>query len=247
MTQKETLDHIHQTLTPVLRDTVRVLDENHLPYSAICGTLLGAVRHQGFIPWDDDVDLVLPRSSYEAFKKLYPVKADENFMLDLSDTWVPRTRDKRAPEAFIDLFILDPLPAGKLARAWKLLRLRTLQGMLKENVDYSRFSFAKRLALRLTHILGLPFSKQRKLHVYERIAKSTSAKSPYLHMSNGAFDLLSLSYPKSVFEEMIALPFEGMMISAPKDYDRVLKLLFGDDYMTPPPESERYAKHIKEA
>ncbi len=238
------LERVHQTLLPVLEDAIRVMDENHLPYSVICGTLLGAVRHQGFIPWDDDIDLVMPRDSYEQFEALYPLRAKEPFMLDLTDTWVPRVRDKNDPEAFVDLFVLDPLPDGKLARAIKLLRLRTLQGMLKEHVDYSRFSFVKRAALRVTHVLGLPFSKRQKLRHYRRVAMATRPQSKQVHMSNGAFDLLEMPFDRADFAELIRLPFDGLMVSAPKNHAAVLTRLYGPDYMTPPPESERTARHL---
>jgi hypothetical protein len=77
------------------------------------------------------VDLVLPRESYDRFAAVYPAQCGAGFALDLTDTWVPRAR-KAAGDAFVDLFVLDPLPDGKLARAWKLFRLRALQGMLKK-------------------------------------------------------------------------------------------------------------------
>ena len=58
------LDRVHDDLSEALADVVRVLEQEHLPYSVMCGTLLGAVRHQGFIPWDDDVDVMMPRPDY---------------------------------------------------------------------------------------------------------------------------------------------------------------------------------------
>ena len=61
------LERVQAELAEALGDAVRVLEENRLPYCAMCGTLLGAVRHRGFIPWDDDVDLALSRDSFERF------------------------------------------------------------------------------------------------------------------------------------------------------------------------------------
>ena len=83
---------VHAELYEALADAVRVLETHDLPYSLMCGSLLGAVRHQAIIPWDDDVDLVLPRESYDRFEALYPAECGLGFTLDLSDTWVPRVR-----------------------------------------------------------------------------------------------------------------------------------------------------------
>ena len=235
------LDRVHDDLCEVLADVVRVLEQEHLSYSVMCGTLLGAVRHQGFIPWDDDVDLVLPRDSYDRFEAIYPDNCGLGMTLDLSDTWVPRAR-KVGGDAFIDLFVLDPLPEGKLARVWKLFRLRTLQGMLKEHTDYQRFSPMKRVLLYGTHCLGLAFSRNAKLRAYRRISRT--GKGSRLHMSNGAFQLLGMSFSRDAFDQPVLTPFEHMLVRIPRDTDAVLKQLYGNDYMTPPPENERIPVHL---
>ena len=236
------LEGVHAELLDVLADTVRVLEKNQLPYSAMCGTLLGAVRHRGFIPWDDDVDLVLPRDSYDRFAALYPTQCGQGFTLDLTDTWVPRVR-KTDGDAFVDLFILDPLPQGAVTRAWKLFRLRMLQGMLKKQVDYRRFSFDKRLLLWGTKLLGLPFSRQSLLAAYARVAR-TGASGSQLHMSDGAFNLLTMAFDRDTFANPIPTPFETLILRVPRDAGTVLTSLYGPDYMTPPPENERRPLHL---
>lgn len=236
------LESVHAELYEVLGDVVRVLEANSLPYSVMCGTLLGAVRHQGFIPWDDDVDLVLPRESYDRFEALYPSQCGQGFTLDLSDTWVPRAR-KVGGDAFVDLFVLDPLPERKLVRSWKLLRLKVLQGMLKEHTDYRRFSFARRLLLWGTHALGRPFSKGSKLRAYRRVSR-TGGQSARVHMSDGAFNLLSMAFAKDTFDEPVRAPFGHLSVRVPRDTHAVLTLLYGANYMTPPPESQRRPLHL---
>ena len=245
--QEAALERIHHELLALLTDAVRVLEQHQLPYSLICGTLLGAVRHQGFIPWDDDIDIVLPRESYEQFALLYPTEAADGFCLDLSDTWVPRVRRAGGGKnAFLDLFILDPLPKGKAARAWKLFRLKTLQGMLKAQPEYHRFSLSKRLLLFATNLLGKPFSKAAKLRAYDRISRQGKGGSSALHMANGAFNLLSLPYAKETFlpENLTLVPFEGLAVRIPKNAAELLVQLYGEHYMTPPPENQRVPLHL---
>ena len=236
------LESVHAELYDVLADVVRVLESNALPYSVMCGTLLGAVRHQGFIPWDDDVDLVLPRESYDRFEELYPSQCGLGLTLDLSDTWVPRVR-KVGGDAFIDLFVLDPLPEKKRKRMWKLLRLQVLQGMLKQHTNYRRFTPVRRLLLWGTHMLGLPFSRESKLRAYRRVAREGGA-SQRVHMSDGAFNLLHMPFAANTFTDPVRAPFGPLVVRVPRDPHTVLCQLYGPNYMTPPPESQRRPLHL---
>ena len=245
--QKAALEIVHGELFILLADAVRVLEAENLPYSLICGTLLGAVRHGGFIPWDDDIDIVMPRQSYERFAAIYPEKAAEGFCLDVMDTWVPRIRKAGGRKsAFLDIFILDPLPVAMPVRSWKLFRLKTLQGMLKEHTEYQRFSLPKRLLLWTTDLLGKPFSKASKLRAYHRISQEGSPQSPSVHMANGAFHLLSMPWNPADFtlENLTHVPFEGLPVRVSKNAESHLIALYGANYMTPPPENQRVPLHL---
>ena len=134
--KKLSLPEIHAELIEQLRDVIRICDKHGIEYNLMCGTLLGAVRHQGFIPWDDDVDLLMTRANLEKFRKVYPQECDERFELTYLNTWTPRimNRDPEKAAAFTDFFILDPVPAPGLKRKWWFLKLHILQGMMKKNV-----------------------------------------------------------------------------------------------------------------
>lgn len=243
--KKLSLPEIHAELTEQLKDIAAICDRHGITYNLMCGTLLGAVRHKGFIPWDDDVDLLMSREEFEKFRVVYPKECDRRFELTYLDTWTPRVmnRDPDKAAAFTDFFILDAVPAGGLGRKLWFLRLHLLQGMMKKNVDYSRFSLKNRLLLRATHLLGLPFSTARKAAWYERCSRS--AKPGHgVCMSNGAFELMTHIWQPEQFAEKIRMPFEGIDCLVPAKWDEVLTILYGPDYMTPPPENERVAKHL---
>lgn len=236
---------VHAELLGQFHDIKRVLDKHQIPYAMMHGTLLGVVRHKGFIPWDDDIDLILTRDNFERFEAVYPKERDKRYRLTYTNTWTPRVMSETpvAADAFTDFFILDNFPDSAFARRVRLLRLRLLQGMLKRNADYSRFSFKQRVLLRLTHVLGLPFSVEKKTRWYHRISTATK-KSREVHMSNAAFGLLPMTFHQADFEDLIQGEFEGMKVLIPRNYDGVLKKLFGPDYMTPPPPEQRVAKHL---
>ena len=245
MRKELTLAEIHEELTEQLRDIDAICRKHQIPYNLMCGTLLGSVRHQGFIPWDDDVDLLMTREAFTRFRQIYPQECDRRFELTYLDTWTPRVmnRDPEKAAAFTDLFILDPLPPEGIRRKMHLRHLHLLQVMMKKNVDYSRLSLKNRILLRVTHWMGMPFSYAWKARRYEAVS-SRIREGRDLHMSNGAFELMTHVWHPEQFEKKIEGLFEGMSCLIPEKYDEVLTVLFGPDYMTPPPPEERVAKHL---
>lgn len=239
------LEEIHAELLEQLRDIVKVCNRHGIRYNMMCGSLLGTVRHQGFIPWDDDVDLLMTREEFEKFRKVYPQECDPRFALTYLNTWTPRVMnsDPALAEAFTDFFILDYVPAEGFARKWWFLKLHLLQGMLKRNVDYSRFNLKNRILLRVTHWMGLPFSVEQKTRWYEQVSTQVK-KSQDLCMSNGAFELMMHIWHPDQFAALEEAKFEDVTVLIPSKWDEVLTILFGKDYMTPPPVEERVAKHL---
>ena len=244
--KKLSLPEIHAELIEQLRDVIAVCERHGIQYNLMCGTLLGAVRHKGFIPWDDDVDLLMTRESFEKFRVVYPQECDSRFELTYLDTWTPRVmnRDPEKAAAFTDFFILDPVPESGWKRRLWFLRLHMLQGMMKKNVDYSRFSWKNKILLFGTHVMGLPFSTATKARWYEQASRSVKNGGHDLCMSNGAFELMTHIWHPEQFEEKVKVPFESLECLIPAKWDEVLTILFGPDYMTPPPEAERVAKHL---
>lgn len=239
------LQDIHAELLEQLRDITAVCQRHGIRYNMMCGSLLGAVRHHGFIPWDDDVDLLMTREEFTRFREIYPRECDPRFELTYLNTWTPRVmnRDPEKAAAFTDLFILDHCPPPGVRRKLWFLRLHLLQGMLKRNTDYSRFGLKNRILLRATHLMGLPFTTRWKTKRYEKVSTRYTSGDD-LCMSNGAFELMMHIWHPDQFAELIDADFEGQTVKIPARWDEVLTELFGPDYMTPPPESERVAKHL---
>ena len=187
----------------------------------------------------------MTREAFARFEKVYPKECAPQYLLTYLNTWTPRVmnRNPKVADAFTDFFILDYLPPAGLKRKLRILHLRLLQGMLKENVDYSRFNLKNKLLIAATHVMGLPFTRQWKVNRYFKVSSATKTGTD-MHMSNGAFGLLTQVWRADQFEPKIAVPFEDLTCLIPQKYDEVLTILFGPDYMTPPPEAERVAKHL---
>ena len=84
--EKETLKKLHEVEVEILDEFVRICKKQKLQYFLYYGTLLGAVRHNGFIPWDDDLDVAMPREDYEKFIKMAKEELNDNFYIDNKDT-----------------------------------------------------------------------------------------------------------------------------------------------------------------
>lgn len=110
-------------------------------------------------------------------------------------------------------------------------------------MDWSRFSWKNKILIFGTHVLGLPFSVKTKTRWYEQVSRQEKTGND-LCMSNGAFELMMHIWHPDQFAEKIVVPFEGIDVLIPAKWDEVLTILFGADYMTPPPEAERVAKHL---
>ncbi len=244
--KKLSLPDIHAELMEQLGDITAICEKHGIQYTLMCGTLLGAVRHQGIIPWDDDIDLLMTRAEFEKFRVIYPGECDKRFELTYLDTWTPRVmnRDPEKAAAFTDFFILDPVPAEGIGRKLWFLRLHMLQGMMKKNVDYSRFSLKNKMLIFGTHLMGLPFSTAAKAKWYEKASRSVKNGSRDLCMSNGAFELMMHIWHPEQFEETILLPFGHLMCRCTAKYDEVLNILYGADYMEIPPVEKRVTRHL---
>lgn len=261
-----TIDEMKAVGVELLKYLHQVCVENEIRYYVAYGTLIGTIRHQGYIPWDDDIDCELPledlmrlkeivNADYEAGKTSYKVltMGDPHYYLvqgrlvDTRTTMINKLYTKHQIEGngvYIDLFILTGLPAGReLKYATKLY-------------DYRRairdFGYIRK---RKNVIMWL---RQHYLYFYYRYFKGEETllkkdvydvmrKYPYdeaaMVYSFGTLYLEKAIFPRSVYEKTLELPFEGFTVHAPAGYDLYLTQIYGD-YMTPLKPEERASHHL---
>ena len=249
-----TLEDLKQIELNILKEFIAVCEKLNLKYYVIGGTLLGAIRHKGFIPWDDDIDVGMPRSDYEIFIKegqkyfsnsyfVQTHETDPEFVAHFckirdSETTFIETNSKNLHinhGVFIDVFPLDY--TDKKGLNFKLLSL-------KEASVYSfNKSFFRRIKCFLAGVLSFCFSIEKAFVKKEKIFKERK-DGKYLANFSGAWGRKEI-IPKEWYGEGVVKVFETLNVVCPTGYHKWLTQVYGD-YMELPPLEKRITHHYTE-
>ena len=254
-----TLEELRKVQLEALTAFDRVCREQGLTYYLAYGTLLGAVRHGGYVPWDDDVDVMVPRADYERLAQTFAAHAPPHLSvagpatrrawplpyLKVSDDRTRLVEPLEDPVDYgvnVDVFPLDPVPRGRVAAAAQRALLRTLLWALElRYIDSDRGrGWHHPLALRLVK------PALRLLAVDDLVAAVTATArwggrrpSDRVGVRVGSFDW---AVPRQELGEPTEVVFEGAAVAAPRSPQRVLEALYGD-WRRLPPEAGRSSEH----
>ena len=242
---------------------------NEIKYSFTGGTLLGAIRHQGFIPWDDDIDLMMDRNNYELFLnkfnefarnsdyELITYKNSKNYNYLFAKVVNKRTvvfekHNKRVENlgVFIDIFPIDYVDddydlAVKKLKAIETKKYLTVASNWKHFYINKNHGFLRQIPRFVFFLLSRVLNVKKALKKMEE-KFNHNLKSNYSACICGSYSIQKELMESSNFEKYIDVEFEGMKFCAIEKYKSYLESIYGD-YMKLPPEEQRVARHTFDA
>ncbi len=266
MSNKEELSKVQNIIWEIMKELKEYLEENHIEYYMLGGTLLGAVRHQGFIPWDDDIDIGIPREQYEEFLQNIEEKLPEHLALHTFRNkkshhyYFSRIVDKRYAlkrtgsiverdeEVWIDIFPLDGMPNNGLIRRIHMMKLLCVRAMYhiscfdKVNLKRPNRPLLEKIVIKIVEKTGVG----RNSDMYKWLEKLDKLLKKYPYQkSNWVVNFMGQykfkeMFPKSYYGTGKLYEFEDDKMTGPVNSDLVLRQMYGD-YMKPPKEQDKNA------
>lgn len=268
----EELNTIHSILSAALYDISNVCRSHNIEWSLFGGSTLGAVRHKGFIPWDDDIDLFMTRQNFNKFKEVFhntlsekyelKMPGDEGYLMHYPQIYIKGTvaqliqsTGKSEDRLFIDLFIMESTSDNKFFRylhgtlcnafLFVVSALRT--DLCSENLikcDDGTGMMIKEVNKRKTIAKFFKFRPIEKwLHKADKVFSLYKKEKRYVACPSGSLHFFAETYPRDKMCDLIEVPFENHTALIQKDYDYYLRKRYGDDYMTPPSDADQ-EKHV---
>lgn len=260
----EAVEKLHQVDLEIVKHVVAICEKYNLKYFMLGGTMLGSIRHKGFIPWDDDIDLGMPRNDYERFLEIAEIELPDYlqvvnykntptyqyYITRIQDTNVKVIEDRIGNDskytfASIDIFPIDGTPNNKLLRKIYFFRVLTHRALMslhyKDSIDRKRKrGFVERIFLSIME--KIPFEKiidpyKEKEKIDKLLSSQNVATSNYIGNIMGAYRTREI-VPKEWYGQGKKYPFEDIELVGLDNYDEYLKFTYGD-YMQLPPEDSR--------
>lgn len=257
-----TLDEIHSTQVKIVKHIDEICSNNGIRYSMAYGSLLGAIRHKGFIPWDDDMDIMLLRPDYERLVKLLTEEHNPEFcVINYNNAYFPWTKlidagtyiiesrnfNIKNYGLWVDIFPIDEMPLPNTSECKKYLsRLKILKELAKIRAEsYSHVKDLKgakaiKFALVKTPLMLFPitfFGKRWNKTAQKYNGKNTGYKG---------YPFFDPPIKASYFDNYELTEFEGEQLQRITEYDAYLTEVYGD-YMQLPPVEERNSGHTFDA
>lgn len=254
------LKQLQQLELTILKDFIKICNENNLEYSMYGGSFLGAVRHHGFIPWDDDIDVMMSNKDYKKFLeimskensnkyRLISPKNTENYFLLFSKLMLKGTKFEEwwikqvdfNVGINIDIFCLLNVPNNKIKRWFYIKKARLLDRLITMSViKLEDYPFVTQTIANFGHFILNLFNitpKKLKRKMNKLVKKYENEDTEYV------CDICALNHPqiykrKDIFPTK-KIKFEDIEVQIANNYDPVLKIMYGD-YMQIPPEEDRY-------
>lgn len=254
---EDQLSKLHGVMLEILDVIDGICTAHGLHYSLYAGSLLGAVRHQNFIPWDDDLDVCMPRRDYEEFLRLWETEGPEGYVLMnkrnsplfpqsfskirkdhtcfLQSDW---ERGKYHLGIFVDIFPADRLPEGAEAQKAYQRKCMAYQILTREyrSRGNARYFFAALLA-----VTTQAWRKKQRDRMEQELTRLSDDRTKQILFIETPSSIKQIM-PADLLDEFVRMPFGDRQYLCFKNWDAYLSVKY-PNYMQLPPESERVWKH----
>lgn len=259
--KQETLKQLHNVEQEILDEIDRVCEKNGLKYYLIGGTLLGAIRHKGFIPWDDDLDIVMPRADFDKFQEVCKTDLDEKYYVHSSYNdpkyYAPFIKVRKHNTIFLESCLengnidldkqgiwVDIAPmddANAEDSFWKRVRTKWIKKHLQHFISYRKYGkWPQPIVSKILFAILSPLSTTTLRKIQDKLMRWENGRDCEYYVNYAShYDSVKMTMPKSDYEPSCRLLFEGKYYSSPGNYKNVLLRSFGRNYMELPPVEKR--------
>lgn len=255
------LEHLQSVILGIMKDIDRICQKNGIQYYLLGGSAIGAIRHHGFIPWDDDLDIIMDNANYERFLSVCKTELDpqkyalqeglKDWSLYFTKVRLLGTRleegssytDNPAFQGiYVDVFKMDNVSNSRLIAAWQYFcgKVFLCYQLLTRGDKKKGFSFKKRLMMCMAFPLKIHSVRQ---FFQRQVERYNPQETDYLGFFYGRTKYRTAIVKKSVFGTPIRVPFEDTTLPVAEHYHEYLTQMFGD-YMTPPPVEQQKSLHL---